>query len=315
MKSVTLIFPGQGSQYVGMGNNLKDFEACQKIFEQANEALGFSITSLMSEGPDEKLALTEFTQPAIVTHSVALFEQLKLELEKLDIKIDRVLGHSVGEYSALVAAGSLTLADAVRAVNNRGKFMQEACPPGKGAMYAILRVPGDIVAKACVEVSTDEEKVMCANFNDPTQVVISGHAPACKKAVEWLADNYEGRQMAKELNVSAPFHSSLMKPAEENLSSFLDSIEFKANSTPYIANIDAKEYSISGDDIKKNLITQVCGSVLWEQSIATLADDTYCIEVGPGKVLSGLNKRINKQLKTYTLDSEKSFTGLSEFFA
>jgi [acyl-carrier-protein] S-malonyltransferase len=315
MKSVTLIFPGQGAQYVGMGNNLANYVPCQEVFKQANEALGFSITSLMSEGPDEKLALTEYTQPAIVTHSVALFAQLKLELTKLDVKIDRVLGHSVGEYSALVAAGALSFSDAVKAVNNRGKYMQEACPAGKGAMYAILRVPGETVAKACEEVSTAEEKVMCANYNDPTQVVISGHAPACKKAVEWLAENYEGRQMAKELNVSAPFHSSLMEPAEKNLTDFLNTIEFNNNTIPYMANIDAKEYSISGEEIKENLIKQVCGSVLWNQSMAKLTDGTYCIEVGPGKVLTGLNKRINKQLKTYTLDTETSFDGLKEFFA
>lgn len=313
MKSVTLLFPGQGSQYVGMGKNLAQFESSQNIFKQANESLGFSITSLMSEGPGEKLALTEFTQPAIVTHSVALFEQLKTVLSKKDIKVDRVLGHSVGEYSALVAAGALKFSDAVKAVNLRGKYMQEATPEGVGAMYAILRVPGEIVAKACDEVSTELEKVMCANFNDPTQVVISGHANACEKAVKWLADNYDGRQMAKQLNVSAPFHSSLMKPAEKNLSEFLNSIEFNSNTTPYIANIDAKEYSTDGETIKQNLVTQVCGSVLWEQSIAALDDSTLCIEVGPGKVLTGLNKRINKNIKTYTLDSEASFAGLEEF--
>jgi len=249
-----------------------------------------------------------------VTHSIALFERLKVILSEKNIKIDRVLGHSVGEYPALVAAGAIRFEDAVKAVNLRGKYMQEAVAPGEGKMYAILRVPGDIVKEACEAVSTEIEKVMCANFNDPTQVVISGHAAAADSAVSWLKENYEGKQMAKELAVSAPFHSSLMKPAEEKLAQFLNTIEFKENDIPYIANIDANEYvKASGEAIKENLIKQVCGSVLWTQSMATLTDETVCIEVGPGKVLSGLNKRINRSFKTYTLDTDASFEGLEEF--
>lgn len=315
MKSVTLIFPGQGSQYVGMGNNIKSLPECKKIFDEAGDALEFDISSLCENGPEEKLKLTEFTQPAIVTHSIALFKKLETVLNAKNIKIDRVLGHSVGEYPALVAAGALRFQDAVKAVNLRGKYMQEAVAPGDGKMYAILRVPGEIVAKACEEVSDEVEKVMCANFNDPTQVVISGHSVACDKAVEWLKNNYEGKQMAKELPVSAPFHSSLMKPAEEKLTTFLNTIEFKNNDIPYIANIDGKEYKTDGETIKQNLINQVCGSVLWTQSMSSLPDETLCIEVGPGKVLTGLNKRINKTFKTYTLDSEASFEGLEEFLA
>jgi [acyl-carrier-protein] S-malonyltransferase len=315
MKSVTLIFPGQGSQYMGMGNNLQSINECKEVFNQADNALGFSISDLCSNGPEEKLKLTQFTQPAIVTHSIALFTKLKTILKSKGIKIDRVLGHSVGEYPALVAAGAIRFEDAVKAVNLRGKYMQEAVAPGDGKMYAILRVPGEIVEKACAAVSDDTEKVMCANFNDPTQIVISGHSNAADKAVEWLKTNYEGKQMAKELPVSAPFHSSLMRPAEQKLEEFLNTLEFKSNDIPYIANIDAKEYSptTDGETIKGNLIKQVCGSVLWTQSMSSLADETICIEVGPGKVLTGLNKRINKSLKTYTLDSEASFEGLEEF--
>lgn len=312
-KSVTLIFPGQGSQYVGMGNNIEEINECSEVFKQADSSLGFSISEICKNGPEEKLKLTEFTQPAIVTHSIALFQKLKNVLSDKGITIDRVLGHSVGEYPALVAAGAIGFEDAVKAVNLRGKYMQEAVAPGEGKMYAILRVPGEIVEKACNEVSTETEKVMCANFNDPTQVVISGHADAADKAVAWLKENYEGKQMAKELAVSAPFHSSLMKPAEEKLSEFLSTIEFKSNDIPYIANIDAKEYKTDGETIKSNLVNQVCGSVLWAQSMASLADETVCIEVGPGKVLTGLNKRINKTFKTYTLDTEASFEGLEEF--
>ncbi len=315
MKSVTLIFPGQGSQYVGMGNNIQEIEICNNTFKTADDCLGFSISDLCKNGPEEKLKMTEFTQPAIVTHSIALFKRLKEILDEKGIKIDRVLGHSVGEYPALVAAGAIRFEDAVKAVNLRGKYMQEAVPAGKGKMYAVLRVPGEIVAKACEESSDEAEQVMCANFNDPTQVVISGHAGACEKAVKWLENNYEGRMMAKELPVSAPFHSSLMQPAEEKLANFLNTIEFKDNDIPYIANIDANEYSTDGETIKQNLIKQVCGSVLWTQSMSTLPDETLCIEVGPGKVLTGLNKRINKTLKTYTLDTEASFAGLEEFLA
>ena len=192
--------------------------------------------------------------------------------------------------------------------------MQEAVAPGRGKMYAILRVPGEMVEKACTAVSGEKEQVMCANFNDPTQVVISGHANACELAVQWLKDNYEGKQMAKELPVSAPFHSTLMQPAEKKLKDFLDTIEFSANTTPYIANINAVEYSTDGLTIKENLIKQVCGSVLWTQSMQTLPDNTFCIEVGPGKVLTGLNKRINSSFKTLNLDQEKPLEKCAEFF-
>jgi len=310
---VTLLFPGQGSQYVGMGNNLQDYKESKDIFNLADSSLGFSISELCKNGPEEKLKMTEFTQPAIVTHSIALFKKLKTILDEKNITIERVLGHSVGEYSALVAANALRFEDAVRAVNLRGKYMQEAVPQGVGKMYAILRIPSEIVAKACTEVSNESEQVMCANFNDPTQIVISGHAGACEKAIAWLKENFEGKQMAMELPVSAPFHSSLMKPAEKKLAEFFNSIEFSSNTIPYIANIDAKEYRTDGKTIRSNLETQVCGSVLWTQSIQSLDPSSLCIEVGPGKVLTGLNKRINPNLSTYTLDSKESFEGLEEF--
>lgn len=313
MKSVTLLFPGQGSQYVGMGNNILEHTECKTIFDTADSSLDFQISDLCANGPEDKLKLTEFTQPAIVTHSIALFKKLENILSAKEIKIERVLGHSVGEYSALVAAGAIRFEDAVKAVNLRGKYMQEAVPAGKGKMFAILRVPGETVAKACAEVSNEDSQVMCANFNDPTQVVISGHADACERAVTWLKENYEGKQMAKELPVSAPFHSSLMKPAEQKLEEFLNTVEFKKNDIPYIANINANEYMTDGTHIKKNLVEQVCGSVLWTQSLSALPEDTIFIECGPGKVLTGLNKRINKNFKTYTLDNESSFAGLEEF--
>lgn len=315
MKSTTLIFPGQGSQYVGMGKEHMDTPAFKAVFEKANDTLRFDLQSICLEGPEEKLKLTEFTQPAILTHSIALFTLLKPILEEHNITIDRVLGHSVGEYPALVAAGALSFEDAVKAVHLRGKYMQEAVAPGEGKMYAILRIPGEIVQKACEEVSTESSKVMCANFNDPTQVVISGHALACDQAVEWLKNNYEGKQMAKELAVSAPFHSSLMAPAAIKLNDFLKTLKFSSNKIPYVANVDAREYSSGtfSETIKENLISQVCGSVLWTQSMSEIADESSFIEVGPGKVLSGLNKRINSTFNTYTLDKEDGLKNILEF--
>lgn len=312
MKNIALLFPGQGSQYVGMGQELITE---QKYFDQAELAsLNFSLTELMAAGPEEKLKQTMFTQPAIVFHSVLLFRKLAEFLQGKDVKITKVLGHSVGEYSALVAAGSLTLKDALKTVNLRGEYMQAAVPMGKGAMYAIVRVPQDIVQKACAESSQDNNEVMCANFNDPTQVVISGHKEACERAVNWLKDNYEGKQMAIPLKVSAPFHSSLMLPAQENLKAHLDTITFNENAIDYIANIDAKNYQAGtdGNTIKENLINQVSGSVLWSQSFNEFPEDTIFIEVGPGKVLTGLNKKINKAFQTITLDTEDSFQKLEE---
>jgi len=310
---VSLIFPGQGSQYVGMGKALQGFPECKSVFDKADAALDFKISELCFEGPVETLKETENTQPAIVTHSVALFEKLKKILNEKNIPIDRVLGHSVGEYSALVASGSLSIEDAVKSVKNRGRFMQEATPIGVGKMYAILRVPSEIVTEACKNASLDNSKVMAANYNEPTQTVISGHAEACERAVKWIEENFEGRMRAMELQVSAPFHSSLMEPAEHKLNTYLNSIAINENQIPYLANIDAKEYGVGTDKevIKTNLVKQVCGSVLWEQTLSKLEENTIFIEVGPGKVLAGLNKKINPSFKTYSLDN--GFDGLMEF--
>ncbi len=310
MKDITLVFPGQGSQYVGMGKDL--LEAQELYSTEELNSLDFCLPSLMIEGPEEKLQLTEFTQPSIVLHSTLMFRKLQRLLEDKGHKISRVLGHSVGEYSALVACGAMNLKDAVKAVHLRGKYMQEAVPVGVGAMFAIVRVPQEIVAQACNEVSSNDSQVMCANFNEPTQTVISGHKEACDKAVEWLKNNYEGKQMAIPLKVSAPFHSSLMKPAEEKLRNHLETIEIQTATIPYIANIDAKQYLANKDIVLENLTKQVCASVLWSQSISTLPEESLFIEVGPGKVLTGLNKKINKTLKTITLDSESGFQELEE---
>lgn len=313
---VTLVFPGQGSQYVGMGANFKDDPAFN-LFSRADQALGFNLTQLCLEGPEDKLKLTEFTQPAIVTHSLAMLEMLRPTLAIANISIDRVLGHSVGEYSALVAAGSISFEDAVKAVNVRGRAMQEAVPVGAGKMIAILKIGEEWVEKACEAASTATEKVMPANFNDPKQIVISGHAGACDRAVAWLAENCPEKHGAIPLNVSAPFHSALMKPAADVMANYLASITIKAPQKTYIANVDARAYLPGSDTagIRQRLVDQVCGSVRWTQSIAQLPSDTKYIEVGPGKVLAGLIKRIQPEARVLSLDTAGAFEKLPEFLA
>jgi [acyl-carrier-protein] S-malonyltransferase len=306
---VTLVFPGQGSQYVGMANNFKE------EFEFADKVLGYSLRDIAQNGPNDNLTLTQNTQPAIVAQSIGHFKKLQPILESKGVKIERVLGHSVGEYSALVAAGALTFEDALMAVHLRGKYMQEAVPEGKGKMWAILKVPEEKIRQACEAASEEGSIVMPANFNEPNPIVISGCKEACQRAVDWLGENIEGRLRAIELNVSAPFHSSLMKPAEEKLSEHLKTVSFQNIHTPYVANIDAKEYGtdVSAETIRENLNKQVCGSVLWTHSISSLPADTKFIEVGPGKVLSGLIRKINRDFKILHMDQENASSFLDDF--
>jgi len=309
VKSVTLLFPGQGSQYVGMGKNLD-----QSLFDKGNEILGYDLKKLMHEGPEEELKLTHNTQPAILKHSITLFNQLMTVLEKHNVKIDRVLGHSVGEYAALAVAGVLSPYDAIHAVHLRGKYMQEAVPVGMGKMFAILKVPAEIVEQACKEASKPGSEVMPANFNDPSQIVISGESEACARAVAWLSENYKEAHRAMELNVSAPFHSSLMKPAADQLKEAFKRFKWSENKVPYIANINAQEYpaGTNPEVIIDNLYHQAYGPVLWTQSIEKLPSDTLCIEVGPGKVLMGLVRKINKDIKVITLDRDEALAEIEE---
>lgn len=308
-KSVTLLFPGQGSQYVGMGKNLD-----QTLFDKGNEVLGYDLKKIMHEGPEEELKLTHNTQPAILKHSVALYNQLQEFLNTHNVKVDRVLGHSVGEYAALVAAGVLSPFDAIHAVHLRGKYMQDAVPVGKGKMFAILKVPANIVEEACKVSSKPGSEVMPANFNDPSQIVISGESEACARAVAWLSENFKEAHRAMELNVSAPFHSSLMKPAADKLKDAFTHYKWNENKLPYIANIDAKEYAVGTNPeiIINNLYHQAYGPVLWTQSIEKLPAGTICIEVGPGKVLMGLVRKINKDIKVITLDKDDALTELAQ---
>jgi [acyl-carrier-protein] S-malonyltransferase len=303
---VTVVFPGQGTQYVGMGKSFADFD----FFERANKAAGYNLKTLMLEGPTDDLKLTENTQPAIVAHSLMLFDKLSSILKNKNISVERVLGHSVGEYAALSAAGVMSFEEAIKAVHYRGKFMQEAAPQGKGTMYAILKQEEATIREACEKASTGSEKVSPANFNEPSQIVISGDKPACENAIKFMEEKTGGRVKAIELQVSAPFHCALMKPAEIKLKSVLDGIHFQKAKFNYIANVDATEYSIETDPnvIKENLLKQVCGSVLWTHSIQTLPDDTLIVECGPGKVLAGLIKKINPNLKVISLDTETGFS-------
>lgn len=308
-KSVTLLFPGQGSQYVGMGKNLD-----QSLFDKGNEILGYDLKKLMQEGPDDELKLTHNTQPAILEHSITLFNQLNTLLQKYNGKIDRVLGHSVGEYAALAAAGVLSPEDAIEAVHLRGKFMQEAVPAGMGKMFAILKVPCEFIEIACQNASRPGSLVSAANFNEPSQIVISGDSEACARAVTWLAQNYKEPHRAIELNVSAPFHSALMKPAADQLREAFGKFKFHPNKIPYTANINATEYPVGTNPeiIIDNLYHQAYGPVLWTQSIEKLPSDTQCIEVGPGKVLMGLVRKINKDIKVFTLDRDEAFAEIEE---
>jgi [acyl-carrier-protein] S-malonyltransferase len=255
---IAFLFPGQGSQAVGMGKELAEkYPIAQQSFDEADDALGYKLSQLCFEGPEEKLRMTEITQPAILTASVAAWRVLK---EK-GLTPSFVAGHSLGEYSAHVAAGTITFADAVRTVRNRGKYMQEAVPVGVGAMAAILGMDLEKVTAVCSDASQGE---VCepANINSPDQIVISGHASAVERATK-LADE-RGAKRAKLLPVSAPFHCSLMKPAQDRLAKDLRSIKFQVPSIPIVCNVDAAPVE-DADRSRDALLRQVTGSVKWDQ--------------------------------------------------
>ena len=299
--SVAFLFPGQGSQVVGMGKELAEKHAiARQTFEEADEALGYKLSQLCFEGPEDQLRLTEITQPAILTASVAAWRILK---EK-GLTPTFVAGHSLGEYSAHVAAGTLSFADAVRTVRNRGKYMQEAVPVGVGAMAAILGMELEKVTAVCSDAAQDE---VCepANINSPEQIVISGHTAAVERAVK-LADE-RGAKRAKVLAVSAPFHCSLMKPAQDRLATDLFSINFKQPAAGVVCNVDAALLE-DADRSRDALIRQVTGAVKWHQSMRVLIAQgvqTF-VEVGPGKVLCGLMRQIDRSKTTLNVGDEAS---------
>jgi [acyl-carrier-protein] S-malonyltransferase len=287
---IALVFPGQGSQQVGMGKALADrLPVAQSVFDDADRALGMRLASLCFEGPDEELRLTANTQPALLTTSIAALRAL----EAAGGRADFVAGHSLGEYSALVAAGCLKFEDALRAVRQRGLFMQEAVPAGEGAMAALTGCDIELVNSVCREAAI---LGVCgpANMNSPSQTVIAGHRPAVERAVE-LA-KAAGARRTVMLAVSAPFHCELMKPAAERLGPVLGAIEFRDLEIPLVTNVDA-EIVTTGVEAREALIRQVASPVRWSDSVRLLIDNgvTRFIEVGPGKVLAGLIRQINKE--------------------
>lgn len=301
MNRIAFIFPGQGSQYTGMGSDLvANFAVARTAFEEADEALGFKLSNLCFEGPDEKLQLTANTQPAILATSIAAFRVLSAE----GIKPDFVAGHSLGEYSALVAANALSLADAVRLVRQRGELMQVAVPVGVGAMAAIIGLEAEMVANACAAAAQDE---ICApaNFNTPTQTVIAGHKTAIERAIEICKAH--GARRAVRLNVSAPFHCALMQSAQEGLIKPLAETIFRDPDFPLVDNVDAVIIT-NGNAAREGLIRQVSSPVRWTDSITQLLEQGVVtfIEVGPGKVLSGLVKMISREAKTLNVSDTTS---------
>ena len=292
MGKTALLFPGQGSQYAGMGKTLADaYPAARLVFETADQVLGFSIARLCVEGSEEDLKLTENTQPALLTVSTAAYTVLR----ELGVRPDYVAGHSLGEYSALVAAGSLRFTDALLLVRKRGRFMQEAVPPGQGAMAALLRLPPGQL-EAVLREAAQGEVVTAANLNAPDQVVIAGHAGAVQRAMD-LA-KAAGARRAVPLPVSAPFHCPLMKPAQERMIPELDATAFDDLDWPLINNWQAREVH-TGLEARRGLIEQIPNTVRWEESIRYLAAqgvDRF-FEVGPGGVLTGLLRSIDSGLQ------------------
>ncbi len=287
---LTLVFPGQGSQYSGMGKDLaQNFPLAKQLFEEANDILGFDLSKLCFSGSEEDLKLTANTQPAILAVSIAALRVLRQEVE-LDPAY--AAGHSLGEYSALVAAGVLSFADALTTVRQRGIFMQEAVPIGVGAMAAILGLEGEALEQLCLDASRGEV-VAPANFNSPGQVVIAGHAAAVERAIALAAER--GAKRALKLSVSAPFHCALMAPAAQRLEQALAVVKVTPFAFPVVTNVEATCCDLP-ERVKPLLVKQVCAPVRWDASIehcAALGVDRY-LEVGPGKVLTGLIKRIQR---------------------
>src|ERR1051325_8035449 len=299
-RPLAILFPGQGSQSPGMGKELfEKFPVARRVFEEADDALGFSISRLCFEGPPEDLQLTENTQPAILTVSVAAFRVAA----EAGIAPAFVAGHSLGEYSALVAAGSLGLSDAVRTVRARGRYMQEAVPVGTGAMAAVIGGELSEIQRVCEEARGDQ---VCsvANVNSPSQIVIAGNTEAVARAVELLKGT--AKRVIK-LNVSAPFHCALMKPAQDRLARDLGQLVFNEPAMPVVTNVDARA-TTAPDQLRDALVRQVSAPVRWVESMELLRQQGVeaFVEAGPGKVLSGLMRQISREVKTLKVEDAAS---------
>src|SRR5271170_113244 len=310
MGKIAFLFPGQASQYPGMGRELAEkFPESKAAFDEADAALGFSISKLCFEGPEDELKLTENTQPAILTVSTAAYRAL----EKHGVTPDFVAGHSLGEYSALVAAGGLDFVTAVKIGRARGRYMQEAVPAGEGAMAAILGLAPAEVADICKK-AADHQIVSPANLNSPEQTVISGHAAAVKRAVEIASQS--GAKRAVILPVSAPFHCALMMPAQERLEPDLRAAKFGTLLFPLVTNVDAEAIT-SGDEARDALIRQVTQPVRWLDSLREMIESgvTVFVEVGPGKVLTGLLRQIDRSVRVFNVEDSAGLQSTMERLA
>lgn len=306
MSTTAFMFPGQGTQSVGMGRALADaFPEAKQVWDEADEALGESLSRLCWEGPEDELGLTKNTQPAILTASIAALRVLEAHS---NIRPLVALGHSLGEISALVAVGSIRFWTAVRLARLRGRAMQEAAPEGGGAMAAVLGLPVEEVEKLCLEVTTDEELVCPANLNGGNQVVVAGHDAAVERLTE-LAHEAEARVIA--LKVSAPFHCPLMEPAAEQLSEWLEKVDIAELRAPVISCVDA-EPNTDRDRVRELLVAQVTHRVRWEESVrkAMHMGAERGIELGNAKVLRGLNRRIDKKFKMFNLGEPEDLDAL-----
>lgn len=310
--TIAWLFPGQGSQSVGMAKDVfASSAAAKRVVDEANAALGSDLGKLILEGPEAELTLTANAQPAIVTVSSALLAALREAHPSLPSPAFAA-GHSLGEYSALVASGALALADAVRLVRARGNAMQDAVAPGAGAMSAVMGLEPAKVEELCARAATETSQVVsCANFNAPGQIVIAGHAAAVAKAAE-LVSNEKGK--AIPLKVSAPFHCALMAPAAKVVATELDRVSLSALAFPVVANVDAKP-NASRERVKELLVRQVDGPVRWEESVRFMKDAgvTHALEIGPGKVLAGLVKRIAKEIPVLSVGDVASIADVPKF--
>ncbi|MCS7459498.1 ACP S-malonyltransferase [Paenibacillus doosanensis] len=302
MGKVAFVFPGQGAQAVGMGKDIYESDpAAKSIFDRADAALGYALSSIIFEGPDTELKITYHTQPALLTASVAFLELFKNK----GIRPDYVAGHSLGEYSALVAAGVLSFEDAVRTVRARGEFMEQAVPSGQGAMAAVLGGEREALRQLCEDVSREVGVVELANMNCPGQIVISGSKEGVQAIVE--RGKEIGAKRVIPLEVSGPFHSSLMKSASERLADVLAGIPMENAAVPVVANVTARPVQ-QPDEIRQLLVDQVHSSVLWEDSVAWLIAqgvDVF-VEIGSGTVLAGLIKKIDRSVKVYSINSKEA---------
>lgn len=304
------LFPGQGTQQVGMGKELHaSSAAAREVWERADAALGFALSKLCFEGPEAELTLTKFTQPAIVTTSIAALAALREALPSLELPACGA-GHSLGEYSALVASGALSFEDAVRLVHLRGQAMQDAVPAGVGGMAAIMGGDAAAVLALCQD-AAQGEVVAPANFNTPGQIVISGHKSAVERAAALAA---ERKLKATMLNVSAPFHCSLMAPAAERMKTALAAITIAPLGFPVVANVEAKPNADSAR-VAELLVRQVDSSVLWDQTITHMAASgvTRALEIGPGKVLANMAKRIDKRISVLSVGDPDGVAKVAEF--